>query len=55
VEDLTLAEHERIVDAIAAHDADGAEQAMRDHLTRANQLYRQLDTSDADTNRPIPP
>lgn len=39
-EDLTLAEHERIVDAIAGHDAAGAEQAMRDHLTRANALYR---------------
>lgn len=38
-EDLTLAEHERIVDAIAGHDAAGAEQAMRDHLTRANALY----------------
>jgi DNA-binding FadR family transcriptional regulator len=40
-EDLTLAEHERIVNAIAAHDADAAEQAMRDHLLRANALYRQ--------------
>lgn len=41
-EDLTLAEHERIVAAIAAGDADGAERAMREHLTRANALYRRL-------------
>lgn len=40
-EDLTLAEHARIVEAIAAHDGAGAEQAMRDHLLRANALYRQ--------------
>ena len=45
VEDLTLAEHERIVDAIAGHDGAGAEQAMRDHLLRANALYRQLDVA----------
>lgn len=42
-EDLTLAEHERIVDAIAGHDAAGAEQAMRDHLNRANALYRRIE------------
>ncbi|MEY2876280.1 MAG: hypothetical protein RLZZ373_3651 [Pseudomonadota bacterium] len=40
-EDLTLAEHERIVEAIAARDPDAAAQAMRDHLTRASALYRQ--------------
>lgn len=39
VEPLTLAEHQRIVDAIAAHDADGAALAMHEHLTRANALY----------------
>lgn len=39
-EELTLAEHERIIDAIAGHDAAAAEQAMRDHLLRANSLYR---------------
>ena len=42
VEHLTLAEHERIVQAIEQHDADAAEQAMRDHLTRANALYRHV-------------
>lgn len=40
VEDLTLAEHERIVDAIAQHDPEAADQAMRAHLTRASQLYK---------------
>lgn len=39
-EDLTLAEHERIVEAIAGHDPAGAEQAMREHLTRSNALYQ---------------
>jgi DNA-binding GntR family transcriptional regulator len=29
----SLAEHDRIVSAIAAHDRGGAERAMRDHLT----------------------
>jgi DNA-binding FadR family transcriptional regulator len=41
-EELTLAEHERIVDAIAARDPEGAAAAMRAHLTRANALYQQL-------------
>ena len=41
-EALTLAEHGRIIDAIAAHDADGAATAMSEHLLRANALYRQL-------------
>jgi DNA-binding FadR family transcriptional regulator len=40
VERLTIAEHRRILDAIAAGDADGAAQAMREHITRANALYR---------------
>jgi len=41
-EDLTLREHQAIVDAIAAHDPDKAARAMRDHLTRANALYQQV-------------
>jgi len=45
-ESLTLAEHNRIVDAIEVHDAAGAEKAMRDHLTRANELYRRLVLTD---------
>lgn len=41
-EALTLVEHDRIVEAIEAHDAQGAEKAMREHLTRANALYQRL-------------
>ena len=40
-EALTLAEHQRIVDAIASNDPQRAVQAMEEHLTRANALYRQ--------------
>lgn len=41
-EELTLAEHVRIVDAIAARNPDAAADAMRAHLTRANTLYQHL-------------
>lgn len=41
-EAVTLKEHERLVACIVAHDADGAEVAMRDHLTRANAVYQVL-------------
>jgi DNA-binding FadR family transcriptional regulator len=41
-EELTLAEHQRIVDAIGARDGDAAAEAMRAHLSRANELYRTL-------------
>lgn len=40
-EELTLGEHARILDAIAAGDPDAAEAAMRDHVLRANKLYAQ--------------
>jgi GntR family transcriptional regulator, sialic acid-inducible nan operon repressor len=36
---LTISEHERIMEAIARSDADGAAKAMSDHLLRANELY----------------
>ena len=39
---LTLEEHTRLVDAIAAHDPDAAEAAVRAHLNRSNALYRSL-------------
>lgn len=41
-EELTLSEHQEIIDAIAAHDPERAARAMHDHLTRASELYRQL-------------
>jgi DNA-binding FadR family transcriptional regulator len=41
-EELTLSEHQRIFEAIANHDGDMAAEAMRSHLTRANELYRRL-------------
>lgn len=37
--DRTLAEHAEIIDHIAAHDANGAEQALLRHLARSNHLY----------------
>ena len=41
LEKLTLTEHEAIVEAIEAHDADLAARHMADHLNRANTLYHQ--------------
>ena len=42
VEELTLSEHQAIVDAIARRDGDAAADAMARHLNRANDLYRQI-------------
>jgi GntR family transcriptional regulator, sialic acid-inducible nan operon repressor len=42
-EQLTLAEHRKIIDAIAANDAEAAAQAMQEHLLRANELYRSVE------------
>lgn len=39
VEDLTLQEHEAVLDAIAAHDEDRATRALAAHLLRSNPLY----------------
>jgi DNA-binding FadR family transcriptional regulator len=41
-EEVTVDEHERMIESIARHDPDGAEQAVREHLTRANQKYRTI-------------
>ncbi len=38
-ETYTLAEHARIIDAIAAHDPDAAEAVMVEHLKRSSALY----------------
>ncbi len=40
-EALTLSEHQKIIDAIAAHDETAAVTAMTEHLNRANALYTQ--------------
>lgn len=47
-ERLTLEEHARILDAIAAHDPAAAAAAMSDHLTRASALYAQLVRAERD-------
>ena len=44
-ERLTIEEHDKILRAIAAGDADGAARAMTDHLRRANALYAQMDAT----------
>lgn len=41
LEQLTLAEHHHILDAIERGDPEAAATAMADHLLRANELYRQ--------------
>lgn len=38
-EDVTLAEHERIIDAIAANDPDRAVDEMKSHLDRSQSLF----------------
>lgn len=40
---ITLAEHERLLEAISSHDSAGAEEAMISHLSRANERYRILE------------
>ena len=53
-EQVTLAEHTEIVNSIAAHDVDAAEQAMRAHLNRSNVLYQRIEQERAVTGtRPI--
>lgn len=44
-EELTLSEHQAIVDAVARRDSEGAANAMERHLNRANDLYRRLEIS----------
>jgi GntR family transcriptional regulator, sialic acid-inducible nan operon repressor len=39
-ENVTIAEHRRILECVANNDPDRAAQAMTDHLTRVSQLYR---------------
>ncbi len=57
---ITMAEHRRIVKAIAAHDVEEAEKAMTDHLNRSDQRYRILEDAmdkraqENGTNKPKP-
>ena len=41
-EELTLSEHQTIIDAISKNDVESAVKAMTDHLTRASELYRRV-------------
>jgi len=41
-EQLTLAEHRNVIDAIQLRSPDKAEAMMADHLNRANDLYRKI-------------
>src|SRR5262249_40892607 len=50
-EKYTLAEHEEIIERIAAHDPDGAEQAMVKHLERSRALYA-LSGNSSETAKP---
>jgi len=40
LEDLTIQEHLKVIEAIRDKDADRAAKEMSDHLTRANSLYK---------------
>lgn len=42
-EDLTIAEHRRILEAIAAGDPPEARRAMHEHISRGNALYRKYE------------
>jgi GntR family transcriptional regulator, sialic acid-inducible nan operon repressor len=46
-ERLTLAEHRGIIQAIATGDPDAAATAMQNHLTRASDLYRNVEVERA--------
>jgi DNA-binding FadR family transcriptional regulator len=42
-EEITLSEHERLLQAVQRHDPEEAERAMREHLSRASERYRLLE------------
>lgn len=50
LERLTLSEHQVVLEAIAAKNATLAANAVRDHLLRANELYRKGDDLSAEQN-----
>jgi len=51
-EKYTLAEHMEIIERIAAHDPDGADEAMVKHLDRSSALY--VHHGEADAAEPLP-
>jgi DNA-binding FadR family transcriptional regulator len=51
-EKYTLAEHEEIIERIAARDPDGAEQAMVKHLERSRALYSLVPSNAGTAARP---
>jgi GntR family transcriptional regulator, sialic acid-inducible nan operon repressor len=51
-EKYTLAEHEEIIERIAEHDQDGAEQAMVKHLERSRALYSLVPSNSGTVARP---
>jgi DNA-binding FadR family transcriptional regulator len=50
-ENITIAEHAAIAERVAAHDPDGAEEAMIRHLKRSNTLY----VHSSERSTPVPP
>jgi DNA-binding FadR family transcriptional regulator len=51
LENVTLSEHQAILDAIALHQVETAAEHMRDHLTRANRLYSSANRPGGTTGR----
>lgn len=45
LEDLTIQEHEALLERIEARDAEGASQQVSDHILRVNDLYAKTDPS----------
>jgi DNA-binding FadR family transcriptional regulator len=46
---MTIADHERIVEALGQHDAAGARAAMRSHLQHVEEILMREDLEDAET------
>ncbi len=44
-ESVTIAEHRRMLERVEAHDAEGAAQAVTDHLNRVSKLYNGVKTT----------
>ncbi len=51
--DRALAEHDRIVRCLEAHDADGAYQALKDHISKAFETRLRLDADSVAAGEPL--